>query len=508
MASSSSTGLEVRAAAPCGGASDGAPVRAGWFAYLRDSLAHPLPAVVAVILAVAAGRLIFLFIVSSGAVDGGSYLAHWHQERGAPLQVLDVLDRPPLGPGYLLWPFTLAFDGVLAVGVFSAIACAFPPLTAYLLFQAAASKRMAAWSASGVGVGDPMILEAFFGGVMPYFAGSFVLLAMWGVLRLRDGLALLPLAAISAGIALTLYTSLSMTAVGGAVLASWTAMILPRRAYLPVGIAASIGLAAAAPVALTLLAYRPGETFHFEGVAFLQFGPRGWMMLGVLMAALVIYHAIRLSAPIPVRALAILSAPIALSGSLLSGDESVSNFTNRSGYMFAICFALPAAWCLARQIPRLYHGRIAIAILGLLIGMLIITMPLTEREFFTFTPDEQAAADYILSKDPAGVVAPNRVIAHWVSALTENAIPVYWSPGYIPSTSEQIEIQQISWCAYGWTDCEGPPEGIDYILVSNERLLDLSLPYRTPTNSYMEIEAEWLLKVADFGSASVYRVRS
>jgi hypothetical protein len=119
-------------------------------------------------------------------VDGGAYWLGLHRFVSEPGPYLDASwPRPPLAPGFLLWPFQAAFGDMLGFNLYQAVFATsiLPPF--YLL----ARRLLPAWWAVAATVGislDWPLAEMAVTGVVPITGFGAMCLALWGLINIAD----------------------------------------------------------------------------------------------------------------------------------------------------------------------------------------------------------------------------------------------------------------------------------------------------------------------------------
>ena len=134
------------------------------------------------------GALIFRLVMawslgSSGVVgslDYGAYVLSLHCEQTGGAECFGDYRRPPLAPGWLLWPFAAAFGEVMGVALWAALLPTLFQYALWLFLRRFVSAHVAGITA-GLAAVEPISMHVARVGALPFLAFAVTLTAAWGV---------------------------------------------------------------------------------------------------------------------------------------------------------------------------------------------------------------------------------------------------------------------------------------------------------------------------------------
>ena len=115
-----------------------------------------------------------------GSLDYGAYVLSLHCEVTGGAECFGDYRRPPLAPGWLIWPFAAAFGEVLGVALWSALLPTLFHYALWLFLRRFAPPRAAAITA-GLAAVEPISMHVARVGALPFLAFAGAMVAAWGV---------------------------------------------------------------------------------------------------------------------------------------------------------------------------------------------------------------------------------------------------------------------------------------------------------------------------------------
>ena len=477
---------------------------------------------ITVMLVLALGLRLFLALSTDGylGVDGGAYrLSLLYVTTGQ--QIADFV-RPPLAPGWLLWPTTAMFGAVTGFNLYGAIFSMTLPLAVWY----AARVILSPWRVFAVVLlvaFDWLLMSMFVTGAVPLTGFAFIFLslgAMWRISRKpgsRHAIVLI--------VALPLIFYTNQTSAGLAMLIiplQWILLPNRRMVFIPLALGGLLALSALPwyfdvgpgsdqltyPGPLLI----PHNIWEHQlliglGALYLAFrahsaintiwwGDRQWAFIDRALLA-VVYT-------VPVLAIMQMFA---------SFNEVIMNITFRATYLM-----MPFIWILAVHMFKPGVWTTAKRVFAVLAVMGLVTISVqqftAQRTLSALADGDVVATFQAVPEDADTVLTNNYSTALFLAAETGHN--VQWTNWIAPPPFyEQADAEAR--CAMGWVEgCEVAPH-ITHILVDEKWPMDavglapanLLSPYGAPERKPWALLAQddRLELIAAHGSAKLYEVR-
>ena len=464
-------------------------------------------------------------------VDGGAYLHGLNvllggEEYGAGFP------RPPLAPGFLLFPFTSALGVDVGYKVWSAVASLAPAIPVYLLARRIMTPELGlpallpALFAVGFLFLDPLHAEMIVTGALPLIGFGLLGMVWWAMGSLADRWSWRD-AVILAG-CLGLIPFVNQTTAGLAIVTIPVYLIAllwyNRKVTIihislwriapPVVVGGAIALGALPwyldVLPVTGLLNYPGAFIYLTH----PFDSAWWQLL--LAWPLGIWMIRKGEAPW-LRSLGVL---VCLLGTLLvflSTDETIINVFYRSRYLLALPFYVGISWLICtRWLPYgSEKGRKAALWLSGAAAAVLMVGYVSQFDRQTGYSDMATPATVIaLQQIPpgAGVVNNSFTLALWITALNKAPSPHIWTWAPPPSF---VETDKDVRCILGWVPSCAPTLaknrlGVEYVLIDsrfpdyNERAPSI---YKAPPEQWaVTAQTPWLTQVFQEDTTTMWRI--
>lgn len=494
----------------------------------------PARAVLLVLLAALAFRVALAFTHAGYlGVDGGAYLVGRNWVLGTQ-EVQVLFARAPLGPGWLLVPFTSWLGDDLGYKLWSALAATAPVVAVWLLARRLVPAPYAI-AATAFAAVDLLLIEMLVTGALPLLGFSLIALGIVAVDGLWRRWSVSHAALLVIAVGLIPYVNQTAAGMAVVVLPAYVGARLAfrmagkRRAMgdgttegetspifrilWPALLTAAVG-AGALPwygdvaVGSAMTRY-PGPLFKL-----VQPWDSAWAQLAVALPLAAL--AIAKSGDDRCRALGVLLASLAVAGCFVSFDETIINLFYRSRYLQALPFHVLLGWAAWRYMPTIATKRIrlagaaALVVLGTMGSMFIFQRQSSYSDMVT--PATARAIERMT--EPGAVVAPNFGMGTWISGLTGRGS--WWAFNNQPPSAYAVTDQAVR-CLFGWVPLCDPAAaqaalGAAYVLIDerfpyyNKRALPiygapLVDPWR-PTKA-----AGWLRLIYNEGATSLWTIQ-
>ena len=477
---------------------------------------------------IAAAALIFIRLAlvlidpNHLGVDGGAYLVGRNHVLNIG-ETNSAFTRLPLGPGWLLVPFTALFGDNAGYKVWSALFSVVPALpAAYLLAGRYLSKGWAA-GAAFIAVGGWLSTEMFVTGALPLIGFGFTMLAMWGVAGIADprskrrrkyGITIalaLPL------LALTNHTAAGISAI---ILPVWTIALYSRYRFrksdLIFPVIAGIGLATFAWPWYPQVGMG-SDTYRYPGpILFLR---ETVMDIGYYVAAAAFvtsFYAWKRKW----HAMAITIAFLGFWAPFYSFDETIVNLTYRGRFLCSML--MPIVW-VAELRDRLADKPIAMqkGVLGMVAAAIAIGSLMTfnaQRDYSTFVnPDvEKVLAAVELHPAKGSIITSNFGEGTWYQGLTGRS--VYYTFAHEPPRAFTQSDQDVR-CIFNWVagcDVEAAIQRLDaaHVVINRHWPADWGQIYKAPADGRDRLalwlpldQAAWLEPIAVSNEVKAWSIR-
>lgn len=446
-------------------------------------------------------------------VDGGAYWLGLHRFVSEPGPYLDASwPRPPLAPGFLLWPFQQVFGNMLGFNLYQAVFATsiIPPF--YLL----ARRLLPAWWAVAATVGislDWPLAEMAVTGVVPITGFGAMCLALWGLINISDDRH--PFhwpswLAVIIGIPLIAHTNQTALGISLVVFPLTWLLLRRKRDTLTALIGGGLVALTALPWYLEVLPGSPRVNYPGSLVGFHFWWESQWYQLAFSLPLAVMVW--RSSAWRPARLIALLVGVHAVLQVFISSDETLMNIFYRSSYWISIPWWLGAAWLgsryqwrwLARVGRRTLYAAGALALAVGIYG--------AQDQFYGQAYYSNLAGPDVLTlleriPDDGTIIGTNAESrGYWIAAITKR--PVMWVQPALPNGYfASVEVQGR--CELGWTDCDERGH-VGWWLIETaqtQQIKALILDAPNPENAWNEIgeHAPWLELVAQEGTVQLWR---
>lgn len=460
-------------------------------------------------------RLVLLasFVDGYAGVDGGAHR----------LSLLDVLGteatgtdftRPPLAPGWLLYPTTLLFGPVAGYNAFVLIFSMLLPLATWL----AARALLPGWwafTATGLVSLDPLLTGWWVMSVLPLIGYGLILMVCWGLWGLSsDAPGRRHWIAVACGIPLIAFTNQTSTGLAAIVFPlQWLVLPNKRRTAMAGALGVVFSLSAlpwylsdATPMS-DKLRY-PGPLIEVTGYGQINM----WLAMVVLYVA---WTVIRKAPPAPIAANALTASILALLQMFSSSNEAIWNLMLRATYLMLPFTWLIALWSVKHGRPLPRWGRRTKALASITAAVLVA---ICVQQFQARQLEAAVAHGDVLEafeRIPAG---SDVVVNFYVTALylaADRQATVKWTSFVAPPPFYE-EDNLAARCTLGWVDGCGPAEGVTHVLVDEkwplpppwyipeEKMWPYGAPERRPWHLLSDVP--WLRLVGEWGDVKLYEV--
>ena len=493
-------------------------------------------------------------------MDGGAYLEGLRRTLGGDDHGVGF-PRPPLAPGFLLWPFIELFGIDTGYKVWSSIASVLPAIPVFLLarrIDRALGDRphrrlplSPAVFAAGFLMLDMLHAEMMVTGALPLIAFALLGMVWWAMGELVEDWSLLKAAILAASLGLIPWVNQTTAGLAIVTIPVYGAALLwfnnssslldsnPRRALgTPTGVALRLavplfigGLIALGALPWYLDVLPVTGVLNYPG-SFIYLSPwtdSSWLQLALAwpVGLFIVWK----GGQPWLRSLGVL---ILLLGSLtpfLSTDETVINIFYRSRYLLAIPFYVAVAWIVwVKVLPALpmsknplfvIYGRQGAFLAGLGVAALLVV-----GNWWTFnnqaglsnmvSRNTEIALDIAKAEDDKAIINNSFTLALWIAALNDVEAPHTWTWQPPPTWRESDRLVR---CALGWVPSCDPEAAITvldagWVLIEgrfpfyNNRAPGVygSLDYYEPWGNLPDVE--WLDLVYQQGTTDLYRIVS
>jgi hypothetical protein len=478
---------------------------------VKAAQAHPGRSLALAVLGMAGVR-IGLALTYAGylGVDGGAYILGLQEVQAGELLGVSF-GRPPLSPGWILYPFMEWVGGAAGYNLYSAVLsfAIIPPF--YLL---ARQSFGAGWGALATGafmLDWSLGAEMFVTGVVPLLGFGMLALALWGMVGLGVAPGRRHWAAII--IALPMAALTNQTSVGiGAVAIPLAWLMLPNKraqvAALTMG--AAVAVAVAFPYYLDVL---PGSARVSYPGALVDFHP--WQSSShylLALTGLVVGGATFITkAPPAVRAMGLMVMVHGVLNVFISHDEVMMNIFYRSGLWMMV-----PLWVIGVHYARAYLPRLAtrplvlFALAFLALGAYGYQDTFYGQAYYSDLagPDVLAALDSIPPEHITRIGTNAESRGFYLAALS--GAPAVWVQNALPAESYKV-AELAARCSLGWVTCADHGY-VSHWLIDTKRTQAIAVRMDrapNPLNPWGDVGAlaPWLTKTFERGTVQVWTAR-
>jgi hypothetical protein len=480
-----------------------------------------------VALAVMLGLRLLLAVTTDGylGVDGGAYRLSFLSVLGLEHTGADFT-RPPLAPGWLLWPTTALFGPVMGYNLFSALFSMLLPASAWVLARA----LLPPWKAVAVLVlvgFDWLLTSMIVTGVAPLIGFSFILLSVRALWDLSSGPSKLMAALLVVSLPLIVLTNQTSAGLAALVLPlTWAVLPGKQRTTVPLLLGAALCLTAlpwyldATPLSGKLTHPGPLAIPHNVWEHQLWLGIIALFVAGKAHQSFtwVKYQGTTLATVSPAyRACIYVLAFLAVLQMFASFNEVVMNLMFRATYLM-----MPFLWLLAVslvKVPWDFQVTRKVAVAGSL--ALVLLMGVSVQQFqeqsrlSALANGPVVAAFGIIPTGSGTVVTNNYSMALYLAADTQR--PVQWT-NWTPPPPYYAQADYEARCTMGWVSGCAVPTHVTHVLVDEKWPLDavglapkdLLSPYGAPERRPWGRlhEVPWLRLVYENETVKLYEVET
>ncbi len=481
-----------------------------------------------VVLAITLRLILVLTHINYLGIDGGAYLLSVQQVLGQS-PIGQDFTRPPLGPGWLLVPFTSVWGYDIGFKVWSAVFSVATVPAVYLMLRKLFTTPVALAGAAMAAV-NPLHAELLVTGALPIIGFGLIGVAMWALMDIADDGGRRPRIILMVAVLATVAVNMTSAGLAMVVLPIFTfALVIFKKVgfleRLQLLGTISLGGLAIAAMSMVFLPYYldvlpgVGNLNHPGSKLFLApWGNWGWfLMVAAVSSGLFVMlkgSDYRLRAYGPVL---IVLGVLAI---LWSRDEAIINVTFRGRYLVAF-LAYPVSIEILRQFftwvgmprNRVLAATISVAAAGLAVFGFIDAFHRQAYYSDQLTTETTVLLDAIHSLDADSPIIVNTVsMSWWVQAIYGVKAPSPWNND--PPPRWTIEHEQVV-CILNWEkECDVAAS----ILAIGARWLvvDTSFPDRNqtvyasaPDDLWQATSrAPWLDYAVGLGDTHVWRIRS
>ena len=466
-------------------------------------------------------------------VDGGAYLVGRNDVLNEG-STNSAFNRLPLGPGWLLVPFTSAFSDLVGYKIWSSIFSVVPIFpAAYLLAQRSLS---ASWSlaAALLAVGGWLSTEMFVTGSLPLIGFGFTMIIMWGVQGIAEESQHVRYAisknriyglryeiAIALAIPMLALTNHTAAGIAAIVLPVWTLMLYMKPGFRIWEMTWPVLMG----ITLAMFAWpwypqvgAGSEIYRYPGpILFLR---PTVMDMGYYVAAgafLTAFLAWRRGW----RSYAAVIALLGIMAPFYSFDETIVNLTYRGRFLCSLLMSI--VWIaeirdLVSSWPdALRKGVLLLSSAGVLIGSVFVYD--VQREYSTFVnPDVEHVLEAVMA-DPAdgSILTSNFGEGSWYQGLTQ--LPVYYTFAHEPPRAFTQSERDVR-CVFNWIEGCDVAAAVDrldasYVVVNRHWPADWGQIYKAPADGRDRAalwnpldRAPWLVPLAEAGEVKAWLISS
>lgn len=436
-------------------------------------------------------------------VDGGAYLL----SLGDPHEVSFL--RPPLAPGWLLWPFMEWIGGPLGFNLYAAVFSMAVLPGFYLLARRLLGPGWGAAATFCLTLDWPLA-EMFVTGVVPITSFGFLALLLWGMVVVKEKPLLGPatIALAAPLIAFTNQTTLGLSLVTVPI----ALLVLPHktRNALALGAGALLALSAL-PWYIDVLPGQPRVSYPGPLLYLNPWWSAQWHQLGACL--IVGIATLRAQPPTALRLAAYLVLVHGLLQVALSYDEAIINILFRSSYWVQLPLWICAAWLVRRFLET--HSVPTPALTGATALFLTLGLGGFGFQFWNqannysvlMGPEHLKALESIPRDDITRIGTNAESRGFYLGAITGK--PVAWVQAALPAGSYQERERQAR-CSIGWIATCADKTYLSHFLVdTNNRqqqtvAIDAAPDRMNPWASLDQVP--WLTKTYEEGTVKVYTV--
>ncbi len=479
-----------------------------------------------VALAITLRLILVLTHINYLGIDGGAYLLSVQQVLGQS-PIGQDFTRPPLGPGWLLVPFTSVWGYDIGFKVWSAVFSVATVPAVYLMLRKLFTTPVALGGAAMAAV-NPLHAELLVTGALPIIGFGLIGVAMWALMDIADGGGRRAKIILTVAVLATVAVNMTSAGLAMVVLPIFTfALVIFKRVDFTERMqllkSIAFGGLAIAAMSMVFLPYyldvlpgvgnlnHPGSKLFFA-----PWGNWGWfLMIASVSSGLFVMLK---GSDYRVRAYGPVLVVLGLLAVIWSRDEAIINVTFRGRYLAAF-LAYPVSIEILRQFftwvgmprNRLLAATISIAAAGLAVFGFIDAFHRQAYYSDQLTVETTILLNAIHDIDSDSPIIVNTVsMSWWVQAIYGVKAPSPWNND--PPPRWTVEHEQVV-CILNWSpgcDVEGSISAIG----ARWLVIDTSFPARNQTtfasapSDLWEAtsRAPWLDFVTSLGDTDVYSI--